>query len=104
MSDLAQAAPAADPGFGLTQGQRYAVWIIQELTQLDGVPPSVAEIARELGNSSKGRTHAILSSLKRRGWIDWIPGHRRSLVLRRPLPWPAGFAEECPSLEVVRLP
>lgn len=95
--------PAA-PAYGLTRTQYFTALIIQEWQSLEAVPPSFDELAVELGLTSKSEVCRLLNCLKARGIVDWIPGHSRSLVLRKALPWPPGFADERPELEIVRLP
>lgn len=45
----------------------------------DEVPPSYDEIARALGGLSKGGVNRLLTQMRERGYVDWLPGHARSL-------------------------
>lgn len=88
--------------YSLSPRQMDALWVIQELFELDGEAPSFTEIARELDVPCSW-VHHLCAGLKNRGWIDWLPGQHRSLVQLRLLPWPPGFDDGRPALEVLRL-
>lgn len=76
------------PAYGLTRTQRDTLLIVQELAAIGGVAPTLSEIQHELGTSSRGSIHRILSLLRERGYIDWLPFRRRSIVVLRPIPFP----------------
>lgn len=84
---------AEDLPYGLTRLQRDTLLIVQELTELDGIAPTLAEIQHELCASSRGRVHHVLVCLRDRGFVDWLPCLPRSLVVRRPIPVPASITE-----------
>jgi SOS-response transcriptional repressor LexA len=78
----------ATAAFGLTRKQRDVLLVIQELTALDGVPPTYAEIAREIDAPSRSEIKRLLNLLRDRGWIDWLPYRHRSIVVLRQIPMP----------------
>jgi SOS-response transcriptional repressor LexA len=75
--------------YSLTPMQRDTLLVIQELTALDGRPPSLREIARELDIAAQSGVHRALLGLKERGWIDWRPGQSRGIVVLHAPPAPA---------------
>ena len=97
------AAPAAP--IGLTALQRDTMLVIQELAALLGRPPMLREIAAELFEvANPGRVSKILRALKARGYLDWVPAARNSLVVRTAVPLPDALREVRPRLEILRLP
>lgn len=66
--------------FGLTPQMRACLDAIQRLTR-DGMPPSYDELAQALGKTSNGALASLLTRLRERGYVDWMPGHARSLTL-----------------------
>lgn len=58
---------------------------IRRLT-VDGVPPSLDELARELGRVSRGSLHSLLASMRDRGLIRWADRRARSLQIVDPDP------------------
>lgn len=73
--------------YGLTRAQRDCLLVIQELSG-DGVPPSLDEIAHELCLCNRGRAHALLTGLRDRGFLTWLPHRARSIAVVRPIPAP----------------
>lgn len=73
--------------YGLTRNQRDCLLVIQELSG-GGVPPSLDEIAHELGFASRGQVHILLVALRDRGHIAWLPRQARSTTVLRPIPMP----------------
>lgn len=63
---------------GMTPRQAEALCAIRDLT-VDGVAPSYAEIGAQLGGISRANVHALVSQLKKRGVVDFVPAGRRSL-------------------------
>lgn len=51
---------------------------IRRLT-VDGAPPSVTELACDLGYRSRSGLHNLLVEMQGRGLIDWEPGRARTL-------------------------
>lgn len=80
---------ATGTAFGLTRTMRDCLLVIQELTALDGVAPKLDEIAHEMCFANRGRVQRLILDLKDRGYIDWLPYRRRSIVVLRPIPMPA---------------
>lgn len=82
--------------FGLTPVQRDCLLVIQELTELAGTSPTLAEIAHEMSLASRGRVQTLIRALKDRGRVDWLPSRSRSIIVLQPIPMPgepeiAGF-------------
>lgn len=74
---------------GLTALQMSCMQIIQELTDASGgVPPSYDEIAREMGQASKGNTFRLVTCLVERGFITRLPHRRRTLAILYRVPMP----------------
>ncbi|HEV2301505.1 MAG TPA: hypothetical protein VGR91_08040 [Stellaceae bacterium] len=89
---------AAPISYGLTAQQRWALLVIQELCAA-GRPPSLAELAAELGLQRRAAAHGHLVKLRERGHVAWLPGRGRSLTVVNPIPMPdeprfVGFFED----------
>lgn len=61
-----------------TRLQRAVLDSIRRLT-VDGVPPSIDELAEDLGCRSRGTIHGLLVRMRERGLIDWTDRSARSL-------------------------
>lgn len=70
--------------FGLTPRMAEALGFIARRIEADGTPPSLQEIASELGIGSRMRARELLRGLRERGHIDWIDGRERSLRILPP--------------------
>ena len=90
--------------YGLTKLQHATLLVVQELAALDGQPPTLDEIARELDLSSRAQAHRSLCALRSRGYLDWLPCQRRSLRVLVAVPLPAELREPRPALEILKLP
>ena len=66
----------------LTPRQSQILNMIQEFIADSGMPPTRAEIARELGFKSANAAEDHLRALKRKGVIDLIPGASRGIQLK----------------------
>jgi repressor LexA len=66
----------------LTPRQTQILQMIQEFMANSGMPPTRAEIARELGFKSANAAEEHLRALKRKGVIDLIPGASRGIQLK----------------------
>ncbi len=74
---------------GLTPMQLQAMQVIQELTDASGgVPPSYADLVRELSVSSRASIHRIITGLEERGFISRIPHRARTIAIRQRVPMP----------------
>lgn len=104
MSAQLASNPPPAVNYGLTRTQYFVALLIQEWQSEFGQAPCLREIAHEMGFRSKTQAHQVLTALKTRGVVDWVPAHHRSLTLNRPVPWPPDFAEERPDLKILRLP
>lgn len=66
----------------LTPRQNQILHMIQEFIATSGMPPTRAEIARELGFKSANAAEEHLRALQRKGVIDLIPGASRGIQLK----------------------
>ncbi|MGI9309413.1 MAG: transcriptional repressor LexA [Gammaproteobacteria bacterium] len=66
----------------LTPRQNQILHMIQEFIADSGMPPTRAEIARELGFKSANAAEEHLRALQRKGVIELIPGASRGIQLK----------------------
>jgi SOS-response transcriptional repressor LexA len=66
-----------------TRRQNQALEAIRKLT-IEGVPPSIAELAGELGYAHRAAVHGLLCELRDRGLITWVPKAARSIRIVEP--------------------
>jgi len=66
----------------LTPRQSEILHMIQEFIAESGMPPTRAEIARELGFKSANAAEDHLRALQRKGVLDLIPGASRGIQLK----------------------
>jgi repressor LexA len=66
----------------LTPRQREILKLIQDCISDNGMPPTRAEIAAELGFKSANAAEEHLRALQRKGVIDLIPGASRGIQLK----------------------
>ncbi|MEM7610922.1 MAG: transcriptional repressor LexA [Pseudomonadota bacterium] len=66
----------------LTPRQTQILELIQDFISETGMPPTRAEIARELGFKSPNAAEEHLRALQRKGVIDLIPGTSRGIQLK----------------------
>ena len=66
----------------LTPRQAQILNMIQEFISDSGMPPTRAEIARELGFKSANAAEDHLRALQRKGVLDLIPGTSRGIQLK----------------------
>jgi len=66
----------------LTPRQAQILNMIQEFISDSGMPPTRAEIARELGFKSANAAEDHLRALQRKGVLDLIPGASRGIQLK----------------------
>jgi SOS-response transcriptional repressor LexA len=64
----------------VTRRQADLIAAIRRLT-IDGVPPSIGELCGALGLKGRGNVHNLLTSLRRRGLVEWQPFKARSIRL-----------------------
>ncbi|WP_100642408.1 transcriptional repressor LexA [Alteromonas facilis] len=69
----------------LTQRQEEVLSLIKNTMSETGMPPTRAEIARELGFKSANAAEEHLKALARKGVIDILPGTSRGIKLNIPL-------------------
>jgi repressor LexA len=66
----------------LTPRQKQILEMIQEFIADTGMPPTRAEIARELGFKSANAAEEHLRALQRKGVLDLLPGASRGIQLK----------------------
>ena len=69
----------------LTLRQEQVLNLIKDTISDTGMPPTRAEIARELGFKSANAAEEHLKALARKGVIDILPGTSRGIRLNTPL-------------------
>ncbi len=67
---------------GLTPRQSQILHMIQEFIADYGMPPTRAEIAKELGFKSANAAEEHLRALQRKGVLDLVPGASRGIQLK----------------------
>ncbi len=67
---------------GLTPRQSQILHMIQEFIADYGMPPTRADIARELGFKSANAAEEHLRALQRKGVLDLVPGASRGIQLK----------------------
>jgi repressor LexA len=66
----------------LTPRQKEILELIQDFIYETGMPPTRAEIARELGFKSANAAEEHLRALQRKGVLDLVPGASRGIQLK----------------------
>ena len=66
----------------LTPRQKQILELIQDFIYETGMPPTRAEIARELGFKSANEAEEHLRALQRKGVLDLVPGTSRGIQLK----------------------
>jgi repressor LexA len=69
----------------LTPRQQEVLQLIKEAIAETGMPPTRAEIARQLGFKSANAAEEHLKALARKGMIEMLPGTSRGIKLNVPL-------------------
>jgi repressor LexA len=64
--------------------QRDVITLIVKLTDENGYPPSLAELAVGLGLKNRMTVHQHVAALKKKGLVQWEPGLNRSLRVLPP--------------------
>ena len=67
---------------GLTPRQSQILHMIQEFIADSGMPPTRAEIARDLGFKSANAAEEHLRALQKKGVLDLVPGTSRGIQLK----------------------
>ena len=75
----------------LTTRQKEILSLIHRAISKSNMPPTRAEIARELGFRSVNAAEEHLRALERKGVIELLPGISRGIRLRDPLPGQEGL-------------
>ena len=66
----------------LTPRQKQILELIQDFIDENGMPPTRAEIARELGFKSVNAAEDHLKALQRKGVLELLPGASRGIQLK----------------------
>ena len=66
----------------LTPRQRQILELIQSFIEDFGMPPTRAEIARELGFRSANAAEEHLRALQKKGVLELVPGASRGIQLK----------------------
>ena len=66
--------------YGLTPRQYDLFKFIEEYIKKNKYSPSQGEISQVL-KTHETAARDVLQALKIRGWIDWVPGHSRSITV-----------------------
>jgi len=66
----------------LTPRQRQILFLIQKVIVESGMPPTRAEIARELGFKSANAAEEHLRALQKKGVLELLPGASRGIQLK----------------------
>lgn len=64
-----------------SRGQRVMLAAIRKLTAKHGYPPTIRELAADLGMSATNGVAQTLHALRRKGWVNWQERHSRTLVV-----------------------
>ena len=64
---------------GLTPKQVKFLAEIKEFISKNGYSPSYEEIKQMTNMRSKSNVHAYVQELKKRGYVDFLPAHSRTL-------------------------
>lgn len=64
---------------GLPPRQQDVIKLIVRLTDERGYPPTLAELAKEMGLKNRMTVHQHVAALKKKGLVHWEPGLNRSL-------------------------
>jgi repressor LexA len=59
--------------------QKEVLNLIGSLTDENGYPPTLAELAKALGLKNRMTVHQHVAALKKKGFVHWEPGLNRSL-------------------------
>lgn len=64
-----------------SKGQRALLASIRRLEAKRGFPPTIRELASDLGVSTTNGVAQTLDALRRKGWVTWDRGHSRTLKI-----------------------
>lgn len=62
------------------QAQVYEALVSFQIYQ--GYSPNIEELCRMVGVASVSTVHSHLTALKKKGFVDWVPGQKRTLHLK----------------------
>ena len=66
---------------GLTPKMKKILHEIQAFSKTNGYSPSYEELKQLIGLKSKSNIHRYVHTLKKRGYIDFLPAQSRSMVI-----------------------
>ena len=64
---------------GLTKKQAHFLKVIKDFIAANGYSPSYEEMKQMNKMRSKSNVHAYVYALKKRGYLDFLPAHSRTL-------------------------
>ena len=64
---------------GLTPRMKIILQQIQAFSKANGYAPSYEELKQLTGFKSKSNIHRYIHALKKRGYVDFLPAHSRTL-------------------------
>lgn len=70
--------------YTMTARQKELYKFIEWHLRDKGVVPTFREMAAALDLKSNSGVHRLLTSMKERGWVDFMPSRARSLILLGP--------------------
>lgn len=73
---------------GLTPQMKACLNAVERLSA-DGSSPTLDELSAEMGGTAKSNVQRLLTRLKERRYVDWIPRRARSISVVRPSITPA---------------
>jgi len=66
---------------GLTKKQRQVLEFVKQFTTETSISPTLDEICAGCGMKSKSQAHHVLTGLRERGYVEWIPHRVRSICV-----------------------
>jgi len=68
-----------------TPTQRRLLLLIQSMTERQGYPPTIRELLKAAKARSPNAVAQQLRYLRRKGWVEWLPRHARTLRVSAPI-------------------
>lgn len=67
----------------ITKKQIEMLHIINDFILMNGYPPSCRDICKASGRTSPATVHMYIRTLRAKGYIDYIDGIARSIVVKK---------------------
>ena len=67
--------------YNLTEPQKKLYNYIEYFIEKNGCAPTIEEMRTGISAKSKASTHALATQLKDRGWVDWIPNKKITILM-----------------------